>query len=109
MTSFFVNLSLNTKVSLINIFRNPRNKKFRYSPRYSKSNKNNLYGFDSAYSKNREQNSVFDKSNSWSEARIRSRNRSNSIFSKTLLYIIAFLVLIFLYVIDFDLSIFLNG
>ena len=77
--------------------------------RYSKSNKTNLYGFDSAYSKNREQNSVFDKSNAWDEARIRSRNRSNSIFSKTLLYIMAFLILIFLYIIDFDLSIFLNG
>ena len=109
MTSFFVNLGLNLKASLINIFRKPRNKKFRYSPRYSKSNKTNLYGFDSAYSKNREQNSVFDKSNAWDEARIRSRNRSNSIFSKTLLYIIAFLILIFLYIIDFDLSIFLNG
>lgn len=109
MTSFFVNLILKLKVSSINFFSKPTNKKFRYSPRYSKSNKTNLYGFDSAYSKHRESNSVFDKSNSWNEARLRSRNRSNSIFSKTLFYVIAFLTLIFLYIIDFDLSIFFNG
>ena len=90
-------------MSLINIFRKPRNKKFRYSPRYSKSNKTNLYGFDSAYSKHRESNSVFDKSNAWDEARLRSRNRSNALFSKTILVIVSILTLIFLYIIDFDL------
>ncbi len=95
-------------MSLINIFKRPRNKKFRYSPRYSKSNKSNIYGFDSAYSKHRESNSVFDKSNAWEEARLRSRTRSNSLFSKTLLFIIFLLTLIFLYIIDFDLSIFIQ-
>jgi len=95
-------------VSLINIFKRPRNKKFRYSPRYSKSNKSNIYGFDSAYSKHRESNSVFDKSNAWEEARLRSRTRSNSLFSKTILFIIFLLSLIFLYIIDFDLSIFIQ-
>ena len=95
-------------MSLINIFKRPRNKKFRYSPRYSKSNKSNIYGFDSAYSKYRESNSVFDKSNAWDEARLRSRNRSNSLFSKTILFIIILLTLIFLYIIDFDLSIFMK-
>ena len=94
-------------MSLINIFKRPRNKKFRYSPRYSKSNKSNIYGLDSAYSKHRESNSVFDKSNAWDEARLRSRNRSNSLFSKTILFIIILLTLIFLYIIDFDLSIFM--
>ena len=94
-------------MSLINIFRKQRNKKFTYSPRYSKSNKTNLYGFDSAYSKHRESNSIFDKSNVWNEARLRSRNRSNSLFSKTILFIIILLTLIFLYIIDFDLSIFM--
>ena len=93
---------------LINIFRKTRNKKFRYSPRYSKSQKPNLYGFDSAYAKHRESNSVFDKSNAWDEARLRSRNRSNSLFSKTILFIVILLTLIFLYIIDFDLSIFLK-
>ena len=95
-------------MSLINIFKRPRNKKFRYSPRYSKSNKSNIYGFDSAYSKHRESNSVFDKSNAWEEARLRSRTRSNSLFSKTILIIIFLLTLIFLYIIDFDLSIFIQ-
>ena len=95
-------------MSLINIFKRPRNKKFRYSPRYSKSSKSNIYGFDSAYSKHRESNSVFDKSNAWEEARLRSRTRSNSLFSKTILFIIFLLTLIFLYIIDFDLSIFIQ-
>ena len=95
-------------MSLINIFKRPKNKKFRYSPRYSKSNKSNIYGFDSAYSKYRESNSVFDKSNAWEEARLRSRTRSNSLFSKTILFIIFILTLIFLYIIDFDLSIFIQ-
>ena len=108
MKSFFVNLFQNKELSLINIFRKTRNKKFRYSPRYSKSQKPNLYGFDSAYAKNRESNSVFDKSNAWDEARLRSRNRSNSLFSKTILFIVILLTLIFLYIIDFDLSIFLK-
>ena len=108
MKSFFVNLFQNNQVSLINIFKRPRNKKFRYSPRYSKSNKSNIYGFDSAYSKHRESNSVFDKSNAWEEARLRSRTRSNSLFSKTILFIIFLLTLIFLYIIDFDLSIFIQ-
>ena len=54
------------------------NKKFRYSPRYSKSEQqSNIYEFDSAYSKNRESRSVYDKSNSWTEARLNSRNRGN--------------------------------
>ena len=95
-------------MSLINIFKRPRNKKFRYSPRYSKSNKSNIYGFDSAYSKHRESNSVFDKSNAWEEARLRSRTRSNALFSKTIIFIIFLLTLIFLYIIDFDLSIFIQ-
>ena len=95
-------------MSLINIFKRPRNKKFRYSPRYSKSNKSNIYGFDSVYSKHRESNSVFDKSKGWEEARLRSRTRSNSLFSKTILFIILLLTLIILYIIDFDLSIFIQ-
>ena len=53
--------------------------------------------------------SVFDKSNNWEEARIHSRNRTNSSFSKTVIFIVLILTLIFLYVIDFDLSIFLNA
>jgi len=53
--------------------------------------------------------SVFDKSNNWKEARIYARNRSNSSFSKTVIFIVLILTLIFLYIIDFDLSIFLNA
>ena len=72
----------------LNLFKLRKNKKFRYSPRYSKSEQqSNIYEFDSAYSKNRESRSVYDKSNSWTEARLNSRNRGNSSFSKTILFI----------------------
>ena len=91
---------------MINIFKRKKNKKFRYSPRYSKSNKTNLYSFDSAYSKHKDLNSVFDKSNLWQQARLNSRNRSNILFSKNIILIIIALCLVFLYIIDFDLSIF---
>ena len=92
----------------LNIFKLKKNKKFRYSPRYSKAEQSNIYEFDSAYSKNKEIRGIYDKSNSWSEARLRSRNRSNSFFSKKIIVIIILLVFIFLYIIDFDISIFLN-
>ena len=92
----------------LNLFKLRKNKKFKYSPRYSKSEQqSNIYEFDSAYSKNRESRSVYDKSNSWTDARLNSRNRGNSSFSKTILFIVLLLTFVFLYVIDFDLSIFL--
>ena len=91
----------------LNLFKLRKNKKFRYSPRYSRSEQeSNIYEFDSAYSKNRESRSVYDKANSWTEARLNSRNRGNSSFSKTILFIVLLLTFVFLYVIDFDLSIF---
>ena len=43
----------------LNLFKLRKNKKFRYSPRYSKSEKkSNIYEFDSAYSKIRENKST---------------------------------------------------
>lgn len=91
----------------LNIFKLKKNKKFRYSPRYSKAEQSsNIYEFDSAYSKIRENKSIYDKSNSWTEARLNSRNRGNSFFSKTILFIVLLLTLVFLYIIDFDLTIF---
>lgn len=92
-----------------NLFKIRKNKKFNYSPRYSKSeNQSNTYELDSMYVKGRTR-SVYDKSNNWKEARIHARNRSNSFFSKTVIFIVLILTLIFLYIIDFDLSIFLNA
>ena len=108
MISFLVNLWSKIKTLKLNLFKLRKNKKFRYSPRYSKSEKqSNIYEFDSAYSKIRENKSIYDKSNFWTEARLNSRNRGNSFFSKTILFIIIVLTLVFLYVIDFDLTIFL--
>ena len=70
-----------------------------------KSN-DNIYEFDSVYQKHKRSRSSYDISSKWSEERLIYRNRSNSSFSKTLIFIIMILVLLFLYIIDFDLSIF---
>ena len=58
------------------------------------------------YQKQKRSRSSYDISSKWSEERLIYRNRSNSSFSKTLIFIIMILVLLFLYIIDFDLSIF---
>ena len=109
MISFLVNLYSKITDLKLNIFKLKKNKKFRYSPRYSKAEQSsNIYEFDSAYSKNKEIRGVYDKSNSWIEARLRSRNKRNSLFSKKIIIIVILLVFIFLYIIDFDISIFLN-
>lgn len=93
----------------LNLLKLNKNKKFRYSPRYSKVKNNpNIYEFDSAYSKNREIRGMYDKSSSWNEARLNSRSKRNSFFSKTILFIVVLLILVFLFVIDFDISIFLS-
>ncbi|MCH1418510.1 MAG: hypothetical protein L7U68_08220, partial [Flavobacteriaceae bacterium] len=64
------------------------------------------YDFDSTFNKYRDTYNANDFGKKWQEARVASRNRNNRSFSPTLLIIIGVLVLIFLYIIDFDLSIF---
>lgn len=89
------------------IKRLPRNKRFNYTPRYYKGKDSvdeSKYGtkidaFAETYNKN-------DFAGQWHENRLKNRNRGNSGFNKTILILIAIFVLIFLYIIDFDLSIF---
>lgn len=89
------------------IKRLPKNKRFNYTPRYYKGKdrtKESQYAtkFD-AYADTLNKN---DFSGQWNETRIASRNRGNRGFNKTIWLLIALFVLIFLYIIDFDLSIF---
>jgi len=89
------------------IKRLPKNKRFNYTPRYYKGKeeaKESQYmtKFD-AYAETLNKN---DFSGHWNETRKASRNRGNSGFNRTILLLIGIFILIFLYIIDFDLSIF---
>lgn len=83
------------------------NNRFNYTPRYYKG-KELVEGvkhptkFD-AYSDTFNDN---DFANHWREARLSNRNRRNTGLNATILIIILLLMLGFLYIIDFDLSIF---
>jgi hypothetical protein len=84
------------------------NNRFNYTPRYYKGKEDVENGkyptkFD-AYSDTFNDN---DFSSHWREARLCNRNRGNSGLNATILIIIMLLVIGFLYIIDFDLSIFL--
>jgi len=93
----------------VNLFKLEKNKRFSYNPRYYKQKSiENIYDFDSIYSKNRNSTSLSDISSHWKDARLMHRNTSNSNFSKNIIGITLVLVLVFLFIIDFDLSIFFN-
>ena len=90
-----------------NLFKLNRNKRYNYTPRYYQGKTiENPYDFDSKFVKYRETYNSNDFGKKWEEARLESRNRSNRSVTPTLLVIIAILCLIFLFIIDFDLSIF---
>lgn len=89
------------------LFKLSRNKRYNYTPRYYDGKQiENPYDFDSKFTKYRETYNANDFGKKWQEARAVSRNRSNRSFSPLLATIIAVLCLIFLYIIDFDLTIF---
>tara|TARA_B100000809_G_C15012152_1_gene485345 strand:+ start:371 stop:652 length:282 start_codon:yes stop_codon:yes gene_type:complete len=91
----------------VNLFKLKKNKRFNYNPRYLEDNSiDNVYDFDSVYSKQRNSRSSADISSKWSDARISNRNRSNTHFSKRIFFIVLILILVFLFIIDFDISIF---
>lgn len=90
-----------------NNFKLQKNNKFHYTPRYYKGSKEeNIYSLKSKFSKEDKSLNYNDYRGQWSEARKDYRVRSNYKISFRLLTIIAVLVFIFLYIIDFDLSIF---
>lgn len=83
------------------------NNRFNYTPRYYKGKQGvedakQTTKFD-AYADTYNEN---DYAGQWQNARVHNRNRNNMAFNKTVLIVMAVLVFIFLYIIDFDLSIF---
>nr|WP_321243772.1 hypothetical protein [uncultured Psychroserpens sp.] len=84
-----------------------RNKRFNYTPMHY----NGKEGVDTtqyqtkfdAYAETYNKN---DFSGQWHENRVKNRTRNNYGFNKTIYILIGIFVLIFLYIIDFDLSIF---
>ena len=90
-----------------NLFKLRKNKRYNYTPRYYKGKDSvNIYDFDSKFSKYKEIYNKNDFGNSWSKVRQEKRSRSNRSITPRLLIIILFLIFCFLYIIDFDLTIF---
>lgn len=84
-----------------------KNIRYNYTPRYYKGKDiGNIYDFGSKFDKYRQTTNDIDFGSHWKEARINSRTRGNREINKRMLVIIAILVLFFLWIIDFDLSIF---
>ena len=90
-----------------NLFKLKKNKRYNYTPRYYKGKeKDNIYDFDSKFSKYRETYNKNDFGQQWKEVRVQMRNRKNNSFSLRLVLIILSLILLSFYILDFDLSIF---
>ncbi len=86
-----------------------KNNRYNYTPRYYKGkDTGKTYHFQNKFNKYREATNAIDFGSQWKEARESSRHRGNREINTTVLVIIAILVLIFLWFIDFDLSIFTN-
>lgn len=85
----------------------PKNKRFNYTPRYYKGKDDiNEFNYSTKFDAFADTYNKNDFAGHWSESRIKYRNRSNYGFNNTIWVLIAFFVLIFLFIIDFDLSIF---
>ena len=86
-------------------FRKPT--RFHYTPRFYRGIKEeNVYKFKSQYRKDEVGKNYNDYRGNWQEERSLMRTRANSVINFRLIIIITILVLIALYIIDFDLSIF---
>ena len=98
---------INLRSMKISLFKLKKNRRYNYTPRYySGKEGENLYDFDSKFSKYRDAYNQNDFGQQWQEARLKMRTRNNRGISTRLVIIILILVLAFLYVIDFDLSLF---
>ena len=90
------------------LFRLGKNRRYNYTPRYYKGKEeDNLYDFDSKFSKYRDTFNSNDFGQQWKEARMQMRTRKNRSLSLRLLIIILVLVFLALYILDFDLSLFM--
>jgi len=87
--------------------RTRQNKRYNYTPRYYKGKEEgNLYDFGTKIEKSMDTYNTVDFGNHWRDARNSSRTRANRGLNRTIIYVIAILVFLFLWLIDFDLSIF---
>lgn len=94
----------------LNFYRLRSNSRYNYTPRYYKGKEEgNIYSFDSKFNKYKNTTNANDFGSQWADARSSSRNRGNREINMRVVYIIIFLVLLFLWIIDFDLSIFSNN
>jgi hypothetical protein len=92
-----------------NLFKLRKNRRYNYTPRYYKGkDQGNIYDFDSKFSKYRDTYNNNDFGQQWSEMRTQMRTRKNRSVSLRLLLIILSLVFVCLYILDFDLSIFMQ-
>ncbi|WP_298547555.1 hypothetical protein [uncultured Aquimarina sp.] len=83
------------------------NRRYNYTPRYYEGkSKGNIYDFENRITKYRETRNAIDFGSQWSEDRKASRNRGNREINRRVIYVAFILIFIFLYLIDFDLSIF---
>ena len=91
-------------------FKLSRNKKFNYKPRYfNKKNEKMNFLFSSRIRNDREDFDSNDRSSFWQQERIRNRIKENRSFNKLFILILFFLVFIFFYIIDFEISIFFKN
>ena len=93
----------------LNLGKLRKNSRYNYTPRYYKGKEEgNIYSFESKFNKYKNATNSIDFGSQWADARTSSRNRGNREINKRVIYIIILLILAFLWIIDFDLSIFSN-
>ena len=91
-----------------NLFKLRKNRRYNYTPRYFDGKEvDNIYDFDSKFYKYRETFNRNDFGHQWKSKRKEMRVHSNRHFSIRLIIIISLLIFLVLYILDFDLSIFI--
>lgn len=91
----------------IKTFKLRKNARYNYTPRYYKGkDEGNIYDFESRFQKFKDTPNKSDFGSHWAQAREESRHRGNRSLNKNVILIAIILILIFLWIIDFDLSIF---
>jgi len=96
-------------MNIRNTFKLPKSTRFHYTPRfYEGKEEENAYKFKSKYRKDEIGENFNDYRGNWAAERKNMRTKANFTINKRLIIIILALILIFLYLIEFDLSIFKN-
>lgn len=91
-------------------FKLPKNTRYNYSPRYYEGKDvGNIYDFESKFEKYKNTPNSIDFGAHWKEDRKASRHRGNRSINRRVIIIFMILLFIFLWLIDFDLSIFSNA